>query len=154
MNEYEIRELCEAFFDAYQDGRTDVLDQLVPKDKLLVYTRGRIPTSNADYRSTNRPKIVDGPIVVLIDHGSASASEIVSGAIQDLDRGLVAGTNSFGKGLVQNQLRLADGSKLGRTELAHLCPVERVDLVITGESADPAVVEELRERDCEVRIVT
>jgi DeoR/GlpR family transcriptional regulator of sugar metabolism len=49
---------------------------------------------------------------------------------------------------------LADGSKLGRTELAHLCPVERVDLVITGESADPAVVEELRERDCEVRIVT
>ena len=49
---------------------------------------------------------------------------------------------------------LADGSKIGRTELAHLCPIERVDLVITGESADPLAVEELRKRDCEVRIVS
>ena len=104
----------------------DVLDQLVPNDKLLVYTRGRIPTSNADYRSTARPKLVGGPIVVLIDHGSASASEIVSGAIQDMDRGLVAGTNSFGKGLVQNQLRLSDGSKLLLTVAHYYTPSGRM----------------------------
>lgn len=91
----------------------DVLDQLVPDDKKLVYTRGRIPSANADYYSTNRTsKWTEGPVIVLIDHGSASASEIVSGAMQDLDRGLVAGTNSFGKGLVQNQLNLSEGKLL------------------------------------------
>src|SRR5439155_23137269 len=104
----------------------DVLDQLVPNDKLLVYTRGRIPSSNADYKSTDRPKLVDVPIVVLIDHGSASASEIVSGAVQDLDRGIVAGTNSFGKGLVQNQMKLSDGSKLLLTIAKYYTPSGRL----------------------------
>ena len=105
----------------------DVLDQVVPSDKLLVYTRGRIPSANADYRSSDRPRTMLGhPIVVLIDHGSASASEIVSGAIQDLDRGIVAGTNSFGKGLVQNQLRLSDNSKLLLTIAKYYTPSGRL----------------------------
>lgn len=104
----------------------DVLDQLVPDNKRLVYTRGRIPSANADYYSSPRQKWTDGPIIVLVDHGSASASEIVSGALQDLDRGLVVGTNTFGKGLVQNQLRLQDGSKLLLTIAKYYTPSGRL----------------------------
>jgi carboxyl-terminal processing protease len=91
----------------------DVLDQFVPDNQRLVYTRGRIPSANADYYSTSRPgKWTQGPLVVLVDHGSASASEIVSGAVQDLDRGIVAGINTFGKGLVQNQMNMSQGKLL------------------------------------------
>ncbi len=91
----------------------DVLDQLIPAEKRLVYTRGRIPSANADYYSTTRPgKWTQGPLIVLVEHGSASASEIVSGAVQDLDRGLVVGINTFGKGLVQNQMNMSQGKLL------------------------------------------
>ncbi len=104
----------------------EVLDAFVPPGKRLVYTRGRISSANAEYFSSDRAKPVEGPIVVLIDHGTASASEIVAGGLQDLDRGLVAGTTSFGKGLVQNQMRLSNGSKLLLTIAKYYTPSGRL----------------------------
>ena len=108
----------------------DVLNQVVPGKKLLVYTRGRIPSANYDYTTTSdKPHVAQSlPVVVLIDHGSASASEIVSGAIQDLDRGIVAGTNSFGKGLVQNQIPIQSdgGGKLLLTIAKYYTPSGRL----------------------------
>ncbi len=105
----------------------EVLDAFVPAGKRVVYTRGRINSANSDYYSSERStKWTEGPIVVLVDHGTASASEIVSGGLQDLDRGLVAGTTSFGKGLVQNQLRLSNGSKLLLTVAKYYTPSGRL----------------------------
>src|SRR5262249_6788685 len=104
----------------------DVLDQLIPQNKKVVYTRGGISSANADYYTRDRQKQLSGPLGGLIDHRRASAPAIVAGAIQDLDRGIVAGTNSFGKGLVQNQLNLSDGSKLLLTIAKYYTPSGRL----------------------------
>ncbi|RMG74729.1 MAG: S41 family peptidase [Bacteroidetes bacterium] len=88
-------------------------DEFLASGKLIVSTEGRIPQSKQAYRSTSSiGSFEKGPLVVLIDYGSASASEIVSGAIQDHDRGLIVGVRSFGKGLVQIQEDFNDGSAI------------------------------------------
>ena len=99
-------------------------DEFLEKDKVIVYTEGH-----------NRPRQVakaDGqglfkelPIVIIIDEGSASASEIIAGAIQDNDRGLIVGRRSFGKGLVQEQLNLTDGSAIRLTVARYYTPTGR-----------------------------
>jgi carboxyl-terminal processing protease len=89
-------------------------ERFLEKGQLIVYTEGRVPQSNQRYVAASGPKYLgkDGGLIVLINQGSASASEIVSGAVQDHDRGLILGTRSFGKGLVQQQYELNDGSAI------------------------------------------
>lgn len=109
----------------YMQMATNMLSQLFPnKGNLLVYTQGRA-SHRAEFNSTGRVFYPLDKIAVLIDEGSASASEIVAGAIQDNDRGVIVGRRSFGKGLVQEQYQLSDGSALRLTIARYYTPSGR-----------------------------
>lgn len=104
---------------------TNILSQLfIEKGKLLVYTRDKNGRENK-YKTTGKPFFPIDRIAVLIDENSASASEIIAGAIQDLDRGVVIGRRSFGKGLVQDQYRLSDQSAIRLTTARYYTPSGR-----------------------------
>lgn len=94
----------------YMNQAVMMADEFIPGGSIIVYTKGRRDEFDEVYTSTKTGQLENTPVIVLIDAGSASASEIVSGAIQDLDRGLILGTTSFGKGLVQRQYKAGDGS--------------------------------------------
>lgn len=97
----------------YMEMAERMADDFLSAGRLVVYTEGRIPESKSRYDATSfYNDFEEGALVVLIDYGSASASEIVSGAIQDWDRGLIVGTRSFGKGLVQTEKEFKDGSAM------------------------------------------
>ncbi len=104
----------------------EVSDRFLPPGEKIVYTRGRGPSATSDYFASDRDKHLDFPMIVLVDHGSASASEITAGAIQDTDRGLVAGVTTFGKGLVQNQVKLSNSSALLLTIAKYHTPSGRL----------------------------
>ena len=90
------------------DQAIDVVSQFIPGEKLVVYTKGQEQSTQRRYLSTGSPSFPSGNLVVLVDSGTASASEIVTGAIQDWDRGVIMGTSTYGKGLVQNIFELGD----------------------------------------------
>src|SRR4029077_15388488 len=90
-----------------------VADRFLPDGKMIVYTRGRVQGSDQEYFASRAGDDNDMPLVVLINRGSASASEIVAGALQDHDRALIVGETSFGKGLVQSVFRLGDKGETG-----------------------------------------
>ncbi|HNW51375.1 MAG TPA: S41 family peptidase [Prolixibacteraceae bacterium] len=102
----------------------EVVDQFLGAGKLVVYTQG-IKSERKDYISTNQGLFEKGRLVVLIDVGSASASEIVSGAVQDWDRGVIVGRRSFGKGLVQQPFSYIDGSMIRLTTAHYYTPSGR-----------------------------
>jgi len=108
----------------YLDVAVSLSDQFLPADKLIVFTEG-IRSPKEEFRASFQGDFETGKLVVLIDEGSASASEIVSGAIQDWDRGLIVGRRSFGKGLVQRPFMLPDSSMIRLTTARYYTPSGR-----------------------------
>ncbi|HBG40067.1 S41 family peptidase [Limibacterium fermenti] len=103
---------------------SDIADEFLGNEKLIVYTEGKNQprfTMNA----TSRGKFENGDLIILVNEGSASASEIVAGAIQDWDRGIIVGRRTFGKGLVQRQLPLPDGTMIRLTVAKYYTPTGR-----------------------------
>jgi carboxyl-terminal processing protease len=97
----------------YLQQATLMADFFLKQGQLITYTEGRIPSSKTRHEATSRINDFEqGGLVILINQGSASASEIVSGSVQDHDRGIIVGRRSFGKGLVQQQYMLSDGSAI------------------------------------------
>lgn len=109
----------------YLNEATEILNQLFKEKRLLVYTEGR-SYKRKEYKSKGNTFFAINKIAVLIDEGSASASEILAGAIQDNDRGLIVGRRSFGKGLVQEQYELSDASALRLTVARYFTPSGRL----------------------------
>lgn len=103
-----------------------IVDKFLDGGKKIVYTEGRTPNSNGENYSTDRDTHTRVPMIVLVDHQSASASEIVAGALQDWDRALIVGQITWGKALVQNQYPFSDGSALFLTIARYFTPSGRM----------------------------
>ncbi len=103
----------------------EVTSAFLDEDKLVVETKGRASSQNREFFSSGKPLTTDVPLVVLVDEGSASGSEIVAGAIQDWDRGVIVGSTTFGKGLVQSIMKIKDGAALKLTTAKYYIPSGR-----------------------------
>ena len=119
-------------FDARQnpggplDQAIKVANSFLPKGKMIVYTRGRIENSRQDYRAADEGEFQNIPIVMLVNRNSASASEIVTGALQDHDRAYIVGETTFGKALVQSVYRVANDAGLALTTAHYYTPSGRL----------------------------
>jgi carboxyl-terminal processing protease len=108
------------------DQAIRISNRFVPKGAMVVYTRGRVPNSDQDYHATDTPEYTSIPMITLVNRSSASASEIVSGALQDYDRSLIIGETTFGKALVQSVYRVSGGAGLALTTARYYTPSGRL----------------------------
>lgn len=118
-----------------------IVNMFVPKGQTVVQTKGRIVEENREYKTMNEPMDLTIPLVVLVDGSSASASEIVAGSLQDLDRAVIVGETSFGKGLVQRTFDLKYGTKMKLTISKYYTPsgrcVQRLEYFDKNENTKP-----------------
>jgi carboxyl-terminal processing protease len=108
------------------DQAIRVANRFLPRGQMIVYTRGRVQNSDVDYRATEASRYIDLPVVVLVNRNTASASEIVSGALQDHDRALIVGETTFGKALVQSVYRISMNAGLALTTGRYYTPSGRL----------------------------
>jgi len=136
------------------DVAVDVAEKFLPKDTVIVSIKSKDPAKDVVFKSRIKNGRTGFPMVVLVNEGSASASEIVAGAIQDNKRGLVVGQKTYGKASVQTVMGLKDGSALRLTTASYLTPDGNIirdhgiipDIVVEKESGKPAAEEDLFEK--------
>jgi len=138
----------------------EVTDRFLNRENLIVYTKGRSDEQNMRFTSHDKAEGVVYPLIILVNGGSASASEIVAGALQDLNRAIILGTPTFGKGSVQTIIPLSDGSALRLTTARYYTPSGRViqgngidpDIIIEREIIDEVDTEEEKEPESKTRL--
>ena len=129
------------------DQAIRVANRFLPRGDMIVYTRGRVPNSDQDYRATEQSDFLNVPMVTLVNRNSASASEIVSGALQDHDRSLIVGETTFGKALVQSVYRVSEGAGAAITTARYYTPSGRLIQRPWDGSFDEYLTYTLREQD-------
>ena len=129
------------------DQAIKVSNRFLPRGDLIVYTRGRVPNSDQDYRATEQSDYLHIPMIALVNRNSASAAEIVAGALQDHDRALVVGETTFGKALVQSVYRVSQGAGVAVTTARYYTPSGRLIQRPWDGSFDEYLTYTLREQD-------
>jgi len=131
------------------DQAIKVVNEFITRGKMIVYTRGRVSNSDQDYRATEDGEFTNIPMVILANRNSASASEIVTGALQDHDRAYVVGETTFGKALVQSIYRISGGAGLALTTAHYYTPSGRLIQRPWDASFDEYLTYSLRDQEAD-----
>jgi carboxyl-terminal processing protease len=129
------------------DQAIKVSNEFLPRGKMIVYTRGRVANSDQDYRATEPSEFIDMPLVIMANRNSASAAEIVTGALQDHDRAYVVGETTFGKALVQSIYRISGDAGLALTTAHYYTPSGRLIQRPWDTTFDEYLTYSLRDQD-------